>query len=1643
MKPSNTYSFFPLNQLLTNTFPIEFNQVLTQVLEPLDNLNFIDVILEKTNNGLELSTILAIPKEFKFKIFGENGFMVSFSNDTLIVYGSISSRTVKLKISTTIKLQIPPSLLKPISTSVEEYVILEFPIDFILEWNETSTFLFEVETIQGFSLKQAMIGNTGFVVSVEDLRFNVFADLPPEEYEFSLKEASIITPQFLSPIKEDTNSLTMVFPTLSLFDTTINSNGFSGIVSAYWDLQYAEQEENSDIKPFYYYDINKEKPIEKQPLAEFLGISGGFEYISLTFVDNELVDSKIIGKLLIPYFDEPVEIELNIITGNDKLDFTIILKSEKEEGIELKKDELMALYMKSLSISKEDNSVALTVDGGIQPLLWNTDGLDWPRLDVEGLGIEQDFTLIDGKLKAPQIKFKEAWGDLKELATLDLFGFHFELNKIGMGYIEANIETDEVDKSDQMWLEFTGSLKLMEQLPMGVAVEGFRLTWNTNLYDGVTSLQGLIDASSKIEVKFDGVHLSHSIPHTIEFDGFIKFIKESQNVEFAGGMELRIPSTGLAIESNLLIGMNFKEPAYPYLYVQFGIELPAGIPLAQSGLALKGAEGLLGMNVEPAVEEGQTYYDWYKSEPEGMTSAMKWRDKRNSFAFGAGVTITTIDGKTFGMQGLFALVLPGPIIMLEGKALIFDGIFPKSGAPKATAFFNGKEKNVQFNIETSMQFGGGVVDVNANIEAFFDFDNKSNWHLYIGKDVPAKRRIHANVLNIPNRGWLFEGNTYLMLSNNKANMGMHIGFEPPLKDLKVASVKMHATLEGKGDLTINPFQFNGEIKLDALLDVKAFDILETTISAYAEVKTKGVTPLTVDATIVCEIELPVPDLESIPVVGDMLSWFEEEVAELPDIPSYIKFTVPFHWEHIEAPTVNPLIQDISVNSHFDQGEYTDDKDNPYKVKGGSIIGSIKPEDSIIVPLDGKPNIVFDQNMNQSNDMKFGGFLDNGKNIFSAGDIAFTPTITQIKVFKIKKNELSNNNWIEDENVWGLFRPENDLYNDYVPSRRVLQLWSNNLFEFVNGMVLNNETHSYVQKFIEHNDTFKFTPKERISIEEECIDTKKYQSEIVKIDNSYYRQLIIQEVIFKGTNISINKRGAIKVETFLNQKGATFDKSSLIQIHFPKKVVKLKITFLENAFKNFRLYGDSQTTLSTNKDCSLNLGHFSTIPNLIVHSRNSSAISSSSSLKNYELKINEEWKFISDKTIEINYKEGFNCMEIEAKSMTNISSLCWITEEEEKKEKYWDSLINLNEKIIDKKEEKILDTDSYYKIEVKYTITSEDKEFYYNDGNTKKVDTSKTVFFQTSNPSTNLKPYIHKVLPSHEYQTFFYNDDIAIHFNRSYMQKLYSADTPYELTLSIEDSSGKEISSHKGEWKKNTSSFLLVQEEEWYKHIEQNDTPKDDVLLFKNLSLEKQSRYNLKIKMGEKEVYSSRFMTSQFSSYRELLFSYKEEEVLKLTTNLELKNLESLENSKNHMLASKNRYEIHQNKYSKKAVNKENVEISKQKMIAYRAEHNEKFLDFLLSMEDIAYKKLPRKLEIHKVLREDKTIGFLLRSPESLDTTSGKTTLIIDTFQTSCITNGDGTIVFVYRTDKDVLERRMNTLNFEIDDELDDIKIRIK
>ena len=1255
---------------------------------------------------------------------------------------------------------------------------------------------------QSVSLPPAMLGNTGVAIGADNIEFNFDLNNP----QLFIGAAFIaLPPDFVLP--PDTK--------ITLENGFINGQGFSGSVGIDLPLSY-----DAAAKTFGYPTTGS----GFEP-AELFGISGGLSHVGISFAANRLIDSDIWGALLVPYFDEPVDVRIGV---TDHGDFAVSLLAADPNGIELRKEELLALTLKSLAVAKEADTVSLRISGGLQPLLMASDGLQWPRLDVTDLYLDSD-----GKFR-----ISAAWLELEELASLDLWGFQLELSRIGLGYIEP---------SDKLWIDLSGSIRLIEQIPVGLGVEGFRITWPRDPgLPSAPSLDDILALAPQIGVEFDGIYLFYGVPDAVEFEGLIRFMKTDQIVGFAGDVALRVPASGFAAEAGLMVGMNFEAPAYPFLYVYFGVELPAGVPLGQSGLALKGALGLFGMNVTPdKAPEQNWYYDWYKRGPiVGAHPTNKWRPERSALSLGVGVTITTVDGYIKGTRGLLVLALPGPILIIEGRALILD-VLPNSEPPlRAMAVFDGQAQIAQFNIEAEAELVPDFLRAYGMLEAFFDFQDLTNWHLYLGQDEPADRRIQANIFKV-NSNFLFDANAYLMVDmvgahTVRSRMGFQIGFAPPLPELPPLELTMDATLEGSGQVTILPEQLSGDVLLSANASIAAFDF-GVQIAVTGQVLTEGPDPFKVEADLTLEAELPWP-----------LDPFEAQIH--------------FAWESPRAPEIEAPVAGAVADSDFVRGG------GALALLGGQRADPLDaPEteqpalDSPTVALDARPTIIFGHDMNVGptiSDVSGGNFAghpgstatphsyDVGRlqitpSLIVSG-VRLTPTVTGVELLKHPKTDPWNGDdtdWTsvattapdapDAERFWGTWLAEATPDNPTTPAVRRLRLWTASPFDHARGALgsgyqrildLAGPRSTYVEEFLEsYADFFDCSSTAAVPT---CVDFRGVDAPKPPAGTTWVHRQLTLTVEGSLELSEMPPIGTAPPDVCLEAQGR-------LHIRFPDPVRIVQISFCTET-------GVSATDVAS----VIAVGRPPrTIDERAEVERAARAKSLPPDYRACAVPVPFEVD-AGPREWTITAAEGFECLELRQAKYA-LKQICYKSQAELERSTAAAAQCSTNDTVLPGFwNQPVLAAASYYRlivhtelgVDVLPGVDTDDNPFVplledlyqasvadLPDG---PISYVQEAYFQTDLPPATLMPYVAWTDPDHQAVDVFRENDLTVRFRRPYLHAMYSDDSPSRLRMEIQDVAGRIVPGYETVWSSARSATLLPDERRWLEHVGQDPDDPD-------------------------------------------------------------------------------------------------------------------------------------------------------------------------------------------------------------------------
>jgi|GEM_PF-5074751 hypothetical protein len=645
------------------------------------------------------------------------------------------------------------------------------------------------------------IADTGMKLEPGTLKLESDGDL--KTFRLLLEKATLILPPDLGgddPVR------------LSLENAMIGRNGFSGSVKA-------------ELKPSW---DEAEGRFVGAGSADLAGIPIGIRLASVRFEENLPVGFELRAEAALPFFDKGRPVLTIGFDANQALK----LGMEAAEGgaLELEKEGVARLLVDALGITIKEDRAELTFTGDLKPALPSGD-LSIPdfTIRVEGLKVS-----TDGK-----VTLDAGWIVFQPELAADLIGFSVSLYKVGIGF------------GDEFWIGLDGKVKLVDGLP-GATLIGLKLSFDPATFGS--------SAPVTPTLSLDGIYLEADIAETVIIKGGGRIIKEESKRGFSGDMLLALPQLGFGLDASLLAGINTATPPYPFLYLALGVELPTPIPLGQSGLGLFGVQGLLGLNTYPNFEGGEDkswYYDWYKAPPvSGVTHSSKWTDKYLGFALGAGVTLCTTDGFTVLTRSLLVLALPGPLILIEGRAAFLTSRTALSDNPPLRALMvldlRSDSRSIQLFIEAQYEFVEGILFAHGILDVFSELKRNPNWHIYLGRREPKSKRIQAEVLKK-----FLRGDAYFQIHPPGIDFGGSVGYKIPTKKIGPVKVGLDACAVFDGQLSFDPSQLTASLELWGRLIARAFGI-GFDFSVNAAIAAKAPTPWWLRLYFALKLNLPWP-----------------------------------------------------------------------------------------------------------------------------------------------------------------------------------------------------------------------------------------------------------------------------------------------------------------------------------------------------------------------------------------------------------------------------------------------------------------------------------------------------------------------------------------------------------------------------------------------------------------------------------------------------------------------------------------------------------------------------------------------------------------------------------------------------------------
>lgn len=909
-----------------------------------------------------------------------------------------------------VALRFPPSILKPAPETdgnpaprfAEISVIGSVALDKNLD--------LRIEGFDQLSLAPSMIGNSGIIISAENVRLDLSrTETIPEVLDAGFDESFVGIFIGEANIQLPEGMQSFVPEDISLGNAAIGSGGVTGAIN----LTYSPE---SDLE---------QRKFTGRGAGELFGIPFGLEEFALKVRQNAFQEAHMRGKMFFPFFDfkdeegkhDPITIEIGFNLSGE---FTARL-SDEDSLRTFTLPNILEIEVESLGVELKDGIFKVVLSGQITPLFLK-DQLDWPSFEVRELSIDSE----------GNVQLEGGWLNLPRQYSFDFHAFEFNITKFGLG------KTDDGRK----WIGFSGGLNLVEGLTAGASVEGLRIIW---------------DDDGDVSLTLEGVGVEFEIPNVLSFKGAVSYRELPGNVHrFDGDISLELTYLNMAVDGKLVIG---NADGYTFFAIYLGVQLPAGIPLGATGLAIYGFAGLFALQMEPDKRPDEEWFEgWYKRPEVGVLDLRnKWVNRRGSFALGVGTTIGTIFDTGFSFSGglLLAIIFPGPIVMLEGKADIIRRRkgFSDEGSYRALAVLDNRAGTFLIGLDAHYKqlLSGELIDIHAGAEAFFDFNDASRWHIYLGEREPLEKRIRAEIFR------LFRANAYFMLDARAVAMGAWLGINEAWR-FGPLSVVLEAWLEGNVSLSWKPLHFHGDLWLHGMVELKVW---------------RFGAGMMMDTQYACDVFKPFHILARFRV-GIKLPW------PLPDF----KVTVKIEWGPRKHPPPLPLpLKEISIE-HFKstvtwplprksvegwpallRPDYDPDSDDflPVSFAQQDLSNEPPPLKLPVVPIDARPHITFGRPVHDDAE-------DLSGNLSSVGINPQVPVPQWERIGDPDKNEgpvrvkyrlvkVSLDIWNEEEwvtvakspregdlpKIWGSWDPTPGTEGS--PTNAKLWLWSNTPFNY--------------------------------------------------------------------------------------------------------------------------------------------------------------------------------------------------------------------------------------------------------------------------------------------------------------------------------------------------------------------------------------------------------------------------------------------------------------------------------------------------------------------------------------------------------------------------------------------------------------------
>lgn len=246
--------------------------------------------------------------------------------------------------------------------------------------------------------------------------------------------------------------------------------------------------------------------------------------------------------------------------------------------------------------------------------------------------------------------------------------------------------------------------------------------------------------------------LSFEIPKALKAEGILLIDKTGGKEDIAGSLDVTILPIGVRAYAGARVAQatGANGETAKALLAALKVQFPAMIPLASSGIGIKGFEGLYAAHFSrkedestPGVPKPLKWLEQVKGEVATSITHHKerWAVHYDHWAFGLGVELALqANSKLLNLNTIMLIERPGPVVTLFAKANVLQKPKDNKTVAKEGNLKTGILGLLQYNVATKEFLLAALADVQfkdyvrfrAPLELFATVDQLSKWHLYLG-----------------------------------------------------------------------------------------------------------------------------------------------------------------------------------------------------------------------------------------------------------------------------------------------------------------------------------------------------------------------------------------------------------------------------------------------------------------------------------------------------------------------------------------------------------------------------------------------------------------------------------------------------------------------------------------------------------------------------------------------------------------------------------------------------------------------------------------------------------------------------------------------------------------------------------------------